>query len=195
MQGDHHCGQPMEEREEEDRVEEAASLQRASQVEEEIKVREEEGGRVSPRDKNKEGLKDPGKAREKEVPVGSIQDPKRAEGGAEIRPGRAQEQEQSQARGAQTNHTGSSMTPPQLIPLTQRGDKGKDPKGIALEQRKEGKRSNYCKEILQGNKKGNIQRRQRDTESQEEGTGKGDIPQQRSRGRIRGRPQGNAGKG
>jgi hypothetical protein len=84
---------------------------------------------------------------------------------------------------------------PQLIPLTQRGDKGKDPKGIALEQRKEGKRSNYHKEIPQGNKKGNIQRRQRNTESQEEGTGKGDIPQRRSRGRIRGRPQGNAGKG
>ena len=61
----------MEGREEEDRVEEAESLQRDSQVEEEIKVRDEEGGRMSPRDINKEGLKDPPsrEAREKEVPV------------------------------------------------------------------------------------------------------------------------------
>ena len=95
---------------------------------------------MSPRDKNKEGLKDPPsrEAREKEVPVGSIRDPKRAEAGAEIRPGRAQEQEQSQNRGAQTNSTRSSSTPSQLTTLT---------------QRKEGKRSIYCKEFLEGVRK------------------------------------------
>ena len=53
MQGDHRGGPPMEGREEEDRVEEAASLQRDSQIEKEIKDRDEEGGRISPRDKTR----------------------------------------------------------------------------------------------------------------------------------------------
>ena len=54
---------------------------------------------------------------------------------------------------ARTNPTRSSTTPPQLTPLTQRGEKGEDPKGIALEQRKEGKRSNYREEIPEGVRK------------------------------------------
>ena len=52
LQGDHRGGQPTEGQEEEDRVAEAASPQRDSQVEEEIQVSDKEGGRMGLREKN-----------------------------------------------------------------------------------------------------------------------------------------------
>ena len=131
MQGDHRGGPPMEGREEEDRVEEAASLQRDSQVEEEIKVRDEEGGRMSPRDKNKEGLKDPPsrEAMEKEVHVGGVRDPKRAETGQKSGQGEPRNKNRARPEWRERTLQGQARLLPSSNPSPKEGRKEKTQRG------------------------------------------------------------------
>ena len=65
----------------------------------------------------------------KEAIQGGILDPKRAETGAELRPGRNQEQEKNPARGVQTNLRGRAPLPPSSHPSPKEGGKEKTPRG------------------------------------------------------------------